>query len=40
MSESPARATFRQHLCEATAQDKRIIGLLITGSESDERLNV
>src|SRR5260370_16726240 len=39
MHESLARATFRQHLCMAAAQDERIVGLLMLGSGSDERLD-
>jgi hypothetical protein len=36
MPESLARATFRQHLCMAAAQDERIVGLLMLGSGSYE----
>ncbi len=39
MPESLARATFRQRLCMAAAQDERIVGLLVLGSGSDERLD-
>lgn len=39
MPERPARANFRKQLCETAGQDERIVGLLITGSGSDGRLD-
>lgn len=39
MPESLVRATFRNHLCTAAMHDERMIGLLIAGSGSDDRLD-